>query len=236
MRPHRPDHRKQDQAPTQSEGQPSTMTKSVGMPSNLGALLTGKQSGSNGSVNKQQGDRNSESKHSQGNRRKTYCYGCGDPNHLLPDCPRKASLKVVQLRNSSAGMVIDGTISGTFCSDIFVDSGAEVTVVHHDVVSENAYLDRTILISGFQNRDTDFTECPVAYVQIKAGDVSGHFKVAVCDGIGYSALLGRDLGWESVRSLVDLAITKKKQQEQHQFIVEPIRNSEEYYGAPMSSS
>ena len=71
-------------------------------------------------------------------------------NHLLPDCPRKASLKVVQLRNSSQGMVIDGTISGAFCSDIFVDSGAEVTVVHPDVVSENVYLDRTILISGFQ--------------------------------------------------------------------------------------
>ena len=57
-----------------------------------------------------------------------------------------------------------------------------------------------------------------------------------CDGLGYSALLGRDLGWEYVRSLVDLAITKKKQQEQHQSIVEPICNSEEYYEAPMSSS
>ena len=97
----------------------------------------------------------------------------------MPDCPRKASLKVVQLRNSSPGMVIDGTILGIFCSDIFVDSGAEVTVVHPDVDSKNAYLDRIILISGFQNRGTDFTECPVACVQIKAGDVSGHFEVAM---------------------------------------------------------
>ena len=30
----------------------------------------------------------------------------------------------------------------------------------------------------------------------------------MCDGIGYFALLDRDLGWESVRSLVDLAITR----------------------------
>ena len=45
----------------------------------------------------------------------------------------------------------------------------------------------------------------MACVQIKAGDVSGHFEVAVCDGIGYSALLGRDLGWKYVHSLVDLA-------------------------------
>ena len=60
-----------------------------------------------GLINKQQEDKNSESKHSQGNRRKTYYYGCGDPNHLLPDCSHKASLKVVHLRNSSPDMVID---------------------------------------------------------------------------------------------------------------------------------
>ena len=37
-------------------------------------------------------------------------------------------------------MVIDGTISGVFCSDILVDSGAEVTVVHPKVVAENTYV------------------------------------------------------------------------------------------------
>ena len=42
----------------------------------------------------------------------------------------------------------------------------------------------------------------------------------MCDGIGC-----RGLGWESVCSLVDLAITKKKEQEkQHQFIVEYMDN------------
>ena len=109
-------------------------------------------------------------------------------------------------------MVIDGIISGVFCSDILVDSGSEVTVVHPKVVAENACVGRTILISGFRNKDNDFTECTVACEQIKVGGVCGYFEVAVCDGIGYSALLGRDLGWESLRSLVDLAITKKKEQ------------------------
>ena len=80
-RPHRPGHRKPDQAPTQSEDEPPMDTSVHGRECPTGSGSSGeqthsKQSGSNGSVNKQQGDRNSGSKHSQGNRRKTYCYGC----------------------------------------------------------------------------------------------------------------------------------------------------------------
>ena len=130
-----------------------------------------------------QGHKHNGSKHSQNHRSRTYCYGCRDPSHLLPDCPHKASLKIAQLHGGSPGMVIDGTISGVFCSDILVDSGAEVTVVHTKVVTENAYMGRTILMSCFRNRDNDFTECSVACVQIKVGGVCGHFEVAVCDGI-----------------------------------------------------
>ena len=79
-RPHRRDHQKQDQAPTQSEGEPPKNTSVHGRERPTGSGSSGerthsKQSGSSGSgvINKQQGNRNSGSKHSQGNRRKTYC-------------------------------------------------------------------------------------------------------------------------------------------------------------------
>ena len=65
--------------------------------------------------------------------------------------------------------------------------------------------------------------------------VCDHFEVTVL--WDYSALLGRDLGWESLSSLADLAIIKKKEQEeQHQFIVESIDKCEECQGNPVSTS
>ena len=97
----RPDHRKHDQAPMQSEGEPPKNTTVHGRERPTGIGSSGEQahskqsSGSGSGTSHIQGDKHNGSKHSRNNHRRTYCYGCGDPSHLLPDCPHKAVFVVI---------------------------------------------------------------------------------------------------------------------------------------------
>lgn len=78
------------------------------------------------------------------------CYNCNERGHLATNCPQKAlfcSLMPPQADNHQLDRVCHhGTVNGVYCTDIVVDTGANKTLVHGDLVTPADIVDGEITI------------------------------------------------------------------------------------------
>ena len=170
-------------------------------------------SGSSGSQNQSQSTGGSDKTWKKA-RKPIVCYGCREPGHLRPDCPNK--IKRVKSPVQEAGLnesLITACIGGTMVDNAEVDTGCDRTLVHPKFIPEDALLNRTCSLKGYQGNSKTHE---LAKVTIGVGSFSDTVIVAVDDTLEHPALLGKDLSWEiksEMLRLVKMEVDKKVEEE-----------------------
>lgn len=113
------------------------------------------------------------------------CFNCREWGHIGASCPKKVLR--VQTFQAPADYLVQGKVDGVDRSKIKLDSGAQHTVVHTDVVKKTAYTGDSIQLKV---ADGYVMELPVTF---QFGEERARCTVAVSADIEEDALLGTDL-------------------------------------------
>ena len=142
-------------------------------------------------------------------RKPIVCYGCGEPDHIRPNCPNR--IRRVKSPVLGAVMIVKGCLAGKDVENLRVDTGAERTVVRKDLVPSSAYIGETVKLDSW--RGAQCTEHDLAKILIKVGSVEVLSTVAVVEKLDCDALLGSDLGKTMTRELMKLVVPKLDEEE-----------------------
>ena len=123
-------------------------------------------------------------------RKPIVCFGCGEPGHIRPNCPHK--IRRVRSPECSELMPVDGWIDGAKVTGLRVDTGADRTIVRKDLVAEEAYTGKVVVLDTWKG--AQLSKHRLARVAIRVGEVSVVKDVAVADTLECPTLLGSDLG------------------------------------------
>ena len=143
-------------------------------------------------------------------RKPIICHGCGEPGHIRPQCPNRERVWNINCVRSTGPPVCDSTfvangfLAGTPCSDLYIDTGAEKSVVNAKCVPKSAYLGRSITLGSWKSGQR--SKHQLARLTITVGEVSVVAEVAVAEQLHCSALLGRDLGRKMARKLTSIVL------------------------------
>ena len=139
----------------------------------------------------------------RGNRRPIICHNCGEPGHILPNCPNVIR-RVRELGGVDLGKTVDALLDGR-PARVLVDTGAGRTIVHKDFVPRACYTGRSIRLRDWQGR---YSSHKTAEIWIQVGEVKKLAVVAVDDSLDYPAALGSDLGVSMTRQLMAEVLAK----------------------------
>ena len=135
------------------------------------------------------------------------CYGCGELGHIRPNCPNR--VRRVKTPESNRVMEVEGWIAGSVVQGLRVDTGADRTIVSAEVVPENAYLKKSVILDSWRGKQ--FSKHRVAKLTIKVGTTEVVAEVAVADKLDCPALLGNDLGAAMNVQLLSMILNRVKE-------------------------
>ena len=135
---------------------------------------------------------------------KIICHTCGVEGHKSPQCPRKgkggsngAEVKPKPVKRvcekQSVGVKMEGTVNG-HKTLVLLDSGADISVVPADLVSDSQIVREQVSVKAFGNSPA--MVLPMADVEFALGDSKWSERVAVTpvsDGVSGEVLLSLDL-------------------------------------------
>lgn len=101
-------------------------------------------------------------------------------------------------------------MAGQYCEKLVIDTGAVRALVKSDLVPNNCYVDRQVVLDTFKGNNP--TLYPLARVELDIGPVQGAHEVAVCAEMEEDALLGADLGVDACVQLLHVARGKVEKQ------------------------
>ena len=84
------------------------------------------------------------------------CFNCREWGHIVSNCPKRVLR--VQTLQAPADYLVQGKVDGVNRNSIKLDSGAQHTLVHRDVVKQTAYTSKLKVAGG------DVIELPLAEV------------------------------------------------------------------------
>ena len=96
----------------------------------------------NGSQGVQTSSNSQRSSAFTSSKRNIVCHGCGEQGHIRPNCPHKiktVSSPTLDRCSSKSKAFVGDSINSTFCSNILVDSGCELTYVAKSLVDPSSY-------------------------------------------------------------------------------------------------
>ena len=127
--------------------------------------------------------------HTTDNPKVPTCYGCGEKGHKKPDCPKKIR-RIRSPQPKGNTIYVAGKIGDVECRKLVVDSGADLTIIHPDLIPKSLHTgDHTVISMA----DGSTKTCPITKVWIHVGNRSIHKEVVVFNAPGEHALLGTDL-------------------------------------------
>ena len=131
-------------------------------------------------------------------KRPIICHGCGEPGHIKPNCPYK--IRRVKSPDSDAIYLVDGLINGSAVPGMYIDTGADRTLVCENLLSDWDYTGDTIVLDSF--RGAQVSRHKVARVTLEVEGICVETKVVVVPSLDCPVLLGKDLGFRMVRKLM----------------------------------
>ena len=117
------------------------------------------------------------------------CFNCNEKGHYASSCSRR-SMYCGQPEGEADRARRSGTINGTYCTDILVDTGATQTLVHSGLVTNDDILDGEVTIRCAHG---DTSSYPLAAVKINIGGKDIITTAGVSSTLPASALLGWDV-------------------------------------------
>ena len=148
---------------------------------------------------------------------KVTCFTCGEEGHKSPQCPRnlkveKAGNKGAQpkpikrvWKNQTGGTQLEGVVNG-HAAHVLLDSGADISVVPEDMVSNEQLGKGTVAVRPFGA--TNSMVLPLAEVEFAIGDLKWSEEVAVApmlEGVNNEVLCSLKLQSERGLKLVLMA-------------------------------
>ena len=131
-------------------------------------------------------------------KRPIICHGCGEPGHIKPNCPHK--IRRVKSPDPNDIFLVDGLINGSAVPGMYIDTGADRTLVCEDLISDWAYTGDTIVLDSF--RGAQVSRHKLARVTLEVEGISVETNVVVVPSLDCPVLLGKDLGFKMVRKLM----------------------------------
>ena len=117
------------------------------------------------------------------------CFNCNEKGHYASSCSRR-SMYCGQPEGEADRARRSGTINGTYCTDILVDTGTTQTLVHSGLVTNDDILDGEVTIRCAHG---DTSSYPLAAVKINIGGKDIITTAGVSSTLPASALLGWDV-------------------------------------------
>ena len=144
------------------------------------------------------------------------CYLCGEKRHKSPQCPqrgkgpssgtasgpKKPAAPVRTVCEHSATNIVPGKVGGRDTT-IVLDTGARISVVPEELVEEDAFCDKTVMLLDANGGEV---RRRIARVWLHVGGVSTHQYVAVAPSstLRGHVLVAMDLKkWEDLQLLTD---------------------------------
>ena len=129
------------------------------------------------------------------------CFTCGIKGHKADQCPKrskhakpynetKVQVKRVVIPTPQPHPIVMGKVGNVPCP-IFIDSGANVSMVHSSLVQPSQILDENVRV-GYADGPTKL--CKVASVWVYVDAFSIPIKAAMVDDLTDLFILGRDAG------------------------------------------
>ena len=102
---------------------------------------------------------------------------------------------------------ISGAINSIPCTKLLIDSGCETTCVSSSLVPPKCYTGKSVLLQSYRSSDKG-EYVPLATVHLNIASFSRVVEVAVCSDMADEALLGSDLGLDTLSQWLHLVGNK----------------------------